>query len=448
MSAGGDFLIKTLRGGGPIANAFLSAFNPKSSAEEEADKIQDQRIQNAQNELEFNKGVDSRNQQTIDDLFSQLFGGGASGGSYGGSVGAGPGIRDKQGNILNDGFFQDPLSGKYVNLKTGENVDAATAINPNPSAPVAAPAGKTLHQNPTGFGNVSSSLVDATKDKQQSMVKPWTLPGAYKATEDELTDNVNDYVDSLNAIKDPNLVNYVGDVQSQANVSDQARQAEGYALDKLKGFTDVKETAEEKLMRELARRKMEGQMKGDRDAMAQQLKARGVYGSGAELAGQLNSQGESASRRALEELAAQANAQQRAMQALGQYSTAAQGLGNQDLEAGRLHDLVSEFNNNSRAQNDQFRAKQEADNNQAKTARATAQTNAKNRVTSLKDTHTNDLTNVLTTLGGMKVGANNAGAAIVDHGIENLDPGLAGKQASALANDETGTSLLGLGQFG
>jgi hypothetical protein len=136
------------------------------------------------------------------------------------------------------------------------------------------------------------------------------------------------------------------------------------------------------------------------------------------------------------------------MTALGQYSTAAQGLGNQDLEAGRLHDLVHEFNNQSRAQNDQFRAKQEADNNQAKTARATAQTNAKNRVTSLKDTHTNDLTNVLTTLGGMKVGANNAGAAIVDRGIENLDAPLAGKQASTLANDETGTSLLGLGQFG
>ena len=182
-----------------------------------------------------------------------------------------------------------------------------------------------------------------------------TLPERFKTYDAEDEETYDKYVADLGAVRFEGSA--VPDVQSAAGLSDATKAAQTASMSMLKDRTGVGETGEEKLMRLMARQKMENQMKGELGAMADRLKARGAYGSGAELASQLSGQQNLATERQISELGAQANAQRRAMDALKQYS--AQGIqqGQQDIEISGLKDAASMFNANTKHQDERFRTK-------------------------------------------------------------------------------------------
>lgn len=192
------------------------------------------------------------------------------------------------------------------------------------------------------------------------------LPGFYEgvgkrdaAATDEYVGALGDWTNPADLFSDPNFMKYVGDAKNHAFRSDAAKEAQLGALGQLKSLTDTKETPQERLMREMARREMEQNMRGDREALARDLKARGAYGSGAEILGGLMSQQEHAQRRSLENMQANANAQSRAMAALGQYSQTAQGVGAQDLQEGAYANAMDQFNNTLEQQYNNFRGAQQ-----------------------------------------------------------------------------------------
>ena len=118
-------------------------------------------------------------------------------------------------------------------------------------------------------------------------------------------------------IKDPELAAYVGDITAQlAQADPRDIEAQQRQLAKLEGLSDPTITAEEKLMMEMSRRQTEGDLRAQRGALKNDLQARGVYGSGAEITQNAMAQQEAAQRQALEMLGAQANASQRSMKAL------------------------------------------------------------------------------------------------------------------------------------
>ena len=121
----------------------------------------------------------------------------------------------------------------------------------------------------------------------------------------------------LGNIKDPEIADYVGDYIAQTAQADPRDiEAQRRQLAKFESLSDPRITAEEKLMMELARRETEADLRGQRGALANNLQARGVYGSGSELTMNAMAQQEAAQRQALEMLGAQANAQKRAMESL------------------------------------------------------------------------------------------------------------------------------------
>jgi hypothetical protein len=161
---------------------------------------------------------------------------------------------------------------------------------------------------------------------------------------------------------------FAGDPQLAAH-DPESRLASQLALSKLGALTSPQETAQEKLIRELARRQMENELRANRDATAASLKARGVYGGGAELTSALAAQQEAASRRSLADMQANAQASQRALQALGQYNQSAQSMSAAD-------DALSKFNSALLAQNKQARAQARQADNSAQGNRAATLNNA------------------------------------------------------------------------
>lgn len=441
-----------------ILPAALGAFGWESDATKAAREIAKKREQGAQDDLAFRKATAEKNDASVAGLRERLYGRPAPSATMPGpsSQPAPQQPQAPQGPAAAPqptatDQFGAPIAGGDAapNPEAGVYFDPATYLAGTAAGKAAAAAPPTSKQG--SVANKYKNDVAGVQDWQDRSEKwqkdwedfnnQWTLPKAYAETEAEHSKSVDDFVKDIEGIKDAPLAGYVGDIQSDATVSPETLARQNESLDKLRANTDVKETAEERLMRELARRKMEGQMKGDRDAMAQSLKARGVYGSGAELASQLGSQSETASRRALEELAAQANAQQRAMQALGHYSLATDARGKQDLEQGRLHDIVNQSNQALRQQGDQFKARQQADQNRDRVTRGTTVLGAKNQVTDRKDKHTNDLVNVDTNLTAMETGNRTQGAQLVSEGVSKLDPIFATQEATLHANDNTGQPL-------
>lgn len=121
----------------------------------------------------------------------------------------------------------------------------------------------------------------------------------------------------LAGIKDPEIADYVGDYVAQTAQADPRDiEAQQRQLSKFESLSDPRITAEEKLMMEMARREAESSLRGSRGALANNLQARGVYGSGSEITLNAMAQQEAAQRHALELLGAQANAQKRATESL------------------------------------------------------------------------------------------------------------------------------------
>lgn len=270
--------------------------------------------------------------------------------------------------------------------------------------------------------------------QSDDMVDPG-LESTYADLDREERGYLDQFLDQVNGIKDPKIADYVGDFNS-----DKSGQLE--ALKRLDPLTSIQETAEERLIREMARRDMEGQMKGDREAMAQNLKQRGVYGSGAELAGQLASQQETASRRSAEELRAQANAQTRAMDALGKYSDLQSHIRDNDSVEGM-------FNNKTKQEYDQTKTKQEADLNRDRAARYGAAANAGQTTVANATGRVNNIVATKLGIAGLKTGTNTTGLGLTNGAATDFDATLGRGKAEVLANAPDGGLLnLGLGDKG
>lgn len=167
----------------------------------------------------------------------------------------------------------------------------------------------------------------------------------------DLLGGLGNYKNSADFFKDPNFMGDVGDIQGYQGPSAATLGAQKDALQQYKNLSTPTETAQEKLVRMMAQRQMENNLAGDRDALARSLKSRGVYGSGAEVTGNMMAQGQEADRAALANMQANAQASQRAMQALGSYSSLASGMRGQEAQEGSLAQEAAKFNNTANQAN-------------------------------------------------------------------------------------------------
>lgn len=176
---------------------------------------------------------------------------------------------------------------------------------------------------------------------------------------EDLLGGLGDYHNSAGYFNDPNFMGDVGDIENSATPSAQTLEAQRGALSQLKGLTTPQETAQEKLVRMMAQREMESNLAGDREALARSLKARGVYGSGAEVVGNLMSQGQRADRAALANAQANSMASQRAMSALGSYADMTSKMRQSETNEGSLANQVAQFNNATNQATSNLRAQQQ-----------------------------------------------------------------------------------------
>jgi len=151
-----------------------------------------------------------------------------------------------------------------------------------------------------------------------------SLKSVYGLNDQEASETHDRFVEAVNGYVDPAFEAALPDLVSQAATAQadpEAIAAQKDALGKATALTGIQETAEEKFMREQARRKQERDLRSQRGADKNSLLARGAYGSGAEIAMAGQAQQEASERRALEEMGANANAQQRALVAIGRMGT-------------------------------------------------------------------------------------------------------------------------------
>jgi hypothetical protein len=218
---------------------------------------------------------------------------------------------------------------------------------------------------------------------------------------------------ALDGIQDPEAKAALAPVVNAAFRSDATKGQQQFAMDKLKGLTDVRETAEEKLMREVARRNQENQMVSQRKATLGNLAARGQLGAGAELASMLGAQAQTSGNRVMDEMAANANAQKRAIDALGKYSDMGLQLGNQDITEGSEANKNNQLNNSLTEQHNQFVTKNDQQNKHDKTRRIGTIADAGNDVVNAANRDTNNLVTTKGTNAALLMGTATGGANLV-----------------------------------
>lgn len=118
------------------------------------------------------------------------------------------------------------------------------------------------------------------------------------------------------------------------------------AMEKLKGLSDPEITAQERYIAGNARQQFEDQDRGIREATDQELQLRGLRSGSAVVGSALGAQERTGRDRVQAELGLQASAQQRALQALGGWSTAANQLRSSDQQSlGLLDQATGQYNN-------------------------------------------------------------------------------------------------------
>jgi hypothetical protein len=250
-----------------------------------------------------------------------------------------------------------------------------------------------------------------------------TIQGKLAAARGQHQSAVDRLKGDLDGIDAPEVQDFQNDWRvddRREYISPEAKAAQKQSMDKTWGLTDTKETAEERLMREVARRSMETDLRGQREAQANDLRTRGAYGSGAELAGFYGAQQEAAQRRSLEEMGANANAQKRAILALDSFGTQAANLGAQDVQVGIAQDANTRFNSESQQGWSKFktRAQQEEAERQARIA--ATKSDADIGVTDATRNDEKYLTNTKVGITAGKTGSNTQGGQIVGDATRNL----------------------------
>lgn len=260
-----------------------------------------------------------------------------------------------------------------------------------------------------------------------------TVPGQLDASQKVRQSAADKFKAALDGIDRVNPGEYQNswDVQTKKSdyLSPEARAAQQTAMGKTLALTDTKETAEEKLMREISRRNQERDLRAQREAQADQLRSRGAYGSGAELSGFLGAQQDLAQRRSMEELGADANAQKRATDALTAYGNQAFQLGTQDANTQGMMDLNSRFNSGQRQQFKEFKTKTEQEENRSLSQREASKLDATNQTEDANRGNIDRVTNLKTQIAGLKTG-NNTTAANFGNDATKLISGAFGSSAA------------------
>ena len=126
------------------------------------------------------------------------------------------------------------------------------------------------------------------------------------------------------------------------------RQAQMQALASLESQSRGEFGAEERARLDQIQRQAQQAERGSRGAIMQGMQRRGISGSGLELAAQLQNQQASADRQAMEGVQLEAQAKQRALDALSRYGAQARGMEEADygrsLQAAQARDAIERFN--------------------------------------------------------------------------------------------------------
>lgn len=279
-------------------------------------------------------------------------------------------------------------------------------------------------------------------EKQQEETLPGQLDTAFR----ERQDASERLVQALDDIERVELD--TSDWESEPNAAfrkEETLKQQQQSQDKLWGLTDVQETAQERLMREMARRSMETDLRAQREAQAQNLKERGVYGSGAELAGFLGAQQELAQRRSLEEMAASKNAQERAIQALGKFGEHAVSIGNQDIAEGTQENLHNQFNAEARKDADKSKADNERAENEAEAKREATIHDSKTNVAAARENKAKDITNTKMALANQKIGVGTQGTTLQTSGLSNIANNFKGESQKFKDKDAQDTDEMSWG---
>lgn len=222
-----------------------------------------------------------------------------------------------------------------------------------------------------------------------------------------------------------------------------SRGKENVNLARIGALTGIKETAEEKAMRRNARDELQTQLRGAREGRANELRSRGVYGGGAELVQALAAEEEAAKRQSREDINAQANAQKRALGALGAYQQGAAAMSQAD-------DLLNRFNASLKAQRTTDLGNARGADNTAQQSRASTLYNANTGTNQLATGNASAVQGQkLATTQGKAGAKQNTGNQILELGKMKYND-LGGQRAEAYANQKPGgllDNLLG-GLFG
>jgi hypothetical protein len=280
---------------------------------------------------------------------------------------------------------------------------------------------QTTQQNQALWGNYGSGLADYSKQLSDIL-------GSQKGAYSNLADSLGNYRSVEDLLRaQPQLAQH--DTQSRFN--------EAQNLGKIGALTGTKETAEEQFMRAVARQNMENQLRGQRESVASSLKQRGTYGGGSELAMALAGQQEAAGRRSMEDMGANANAQKRAMSALGMYQQGAGAMSAAD-------DALSKFNSSLLQQHSQAQAAARGQDNTAQANRATGLYNAATSTNAMANQNVNNVRQDARATVQGKTGVNtNAMQSMGDlYGLKNQAE--QGIQAQNIAEEPSGGFLSGL----
>jgi len=239
-----------------------------------------------------------------------------------------------------------------------------------------------------------------------------------QASFDTYKDEMGDWNKVEDLFQNPNFYGDVGDIVNKAKPTDATVQEQRGMLAKMKSLSDPTETGQERFQRLMAQREADANMKGARDSIAQDLKARGVYGSGAEVVQNMMSQADEANRRYMANLAADAQAQQRATQMLGMGSDLATKMRGAETQEGQFATQADMFNNSTNQNLMNQRSGQELGARKFDTdeqgQRATSVYQGEKGLTSGLRSDLQSKNKTMSDLTGGKIGMRNAGDARLD----------------------------------
>lgn len=299
-------------------------------------------------------------------------------------------------------FWRDLMNSDYAKSQIAHfakrGVDWYQGFVDNYATPMwngLSPAQQTKYQEDDSEGNLDpwftpegkiaeeKGAAEAEKDRVEQSYEDWEsefMPGLREAMEGASAGDAA-AIQRLNTIlagiEDPEIADYVGDYVSQAaqaGASQEAIDRQKGQFDKLNALSDPTMTAEERLMQEISRRQQEADLRSYRGALANDMQARGVYGSGNELTMNLAAASEAAQRRALDEMSAQANAQTRAMDALGKATDLSSTIRDSEAQEsqyrGDAADIASKFNKELKTRYDEWVAGEKRKSNENAIGRA------------------------------------------------------------------------------